>query len=365
MRVVRELLCWVLCLGCANCGVAQAASPLKIVKQTKLPREVYKIVAVGGPNDEIQCDSEENVWIPGVRDYSSTVSSLVRFRLNAPTLHIDIDHDRRLNNGSIEFFSPLRDGGVLALVRTVAEYNELDGNPTVPKRYADTFAVTFRRSGEISEIKQLRIPSAAGRITALARLKVGWMVAGYKDDSGSVDVQIYLFDQIGNLTREIVLPENHKKASRTGSVGTMAVIRPTVVPTSGGDVLVFRGFSNQPLYRISETGELLETTKLQPDWVEFWSPRLFGNSLLVSAGVDPEKIGDLGGIPIVRPRSAFPIFDLKTGQITEVLTWMDYGTVGCFDGNQLLVVKQGVSGDDTWQILTLERATPKTRLPRS
>jgi hypothetical protein len=367
MAIVRRanLLSCALCLSCANCALAQVTSPLKVVKDTVVPREIHDIVAVGGPNEGIQCDSEENLWMPGVRGYSSTVSSLVRFRPNAAAIHIDIDRDRRLNNGSIEYFLPLRDGGVLALVRTVAEYNEIDGDPTTPKRYADTFAVTFGPLGTISSITQLRVPPVARKVTAVAQLKNGWLVAGYTSGSTSIDMQAYLFDPAGNLTKEIMLPGNRNKSSRQGTVGSMAILRPTAFPTMDGNVVVLRGFSNQPFYRFSGTGELLETTKLRPDGIEFWSPRLVGDSLFVSAGVEDEKIGDMGGIPIVRPRSAFSIFDLKTGQITEVLTWMDHGIVGCFNGKHLLIVKQGDFGTDTWRILTLERTTPKTHPPGS
>lgn len=359
----RHLLHCVLILSFASCAVAQVTTPMEIAKETKLPRDVHDLVAIGGPDKRIQCDAEENIWIPAFREYSATVSSLVRFGPKKATIHIDIDQEETLKNGSIEFFSPLNDGGVLALVTTVAVYNELNGSPTTPKRYLNTFAVTFASSGTISNIVQLKLPSGPERVTALVRLKNGWLVAGYTNSGPFIEMRAYLLDPAGSFTNEVMLPENRSKASMTGSAGSTEVFRPTAMTTSSGDVLVFRGFSSQPFYRISETGSLIEWKKLQPDGVEFWSPRLIGDSLLVTAGVSPEKTGDLGGIPIVRYRSAFPIFDLKTGQITEVLTWMDQGTVGCYDGTRLLVFKQ----DDgpTWRILTLERATPKTHPPKT
>jgi len=363
-RQTTHLFYCVLSLSFAACAFAQVPTPLEIVSETKLPRDVYDTVAIGGLNKDIQCDAEENVWIPGLRGYSDTFSSLVRFGPNKATVHVDIDRDRRLENGSIEYFSPLRNGGVLALVRTAAEYNELDRSPATPKRYADTYAVTFGPSGKISSIVQLRVPSSAGKITALARLKNGWLAAGYTYESESIAMQAYLFDPAGNFTKEVVLPENRTKSSRTGTAGSRAVFRPTALTTADGNVLVFRGFSGQLLYRFSETGKLLESKRLHPDGIDFASPRLIGNSLLVNADVPDEKIGDLDGIPIVRSRSAFPIFDLKTGKMTEVLTWMDQGTVGCFNGTRLLIFKEGVD-TGTWRILTLEPAGRKMQGPRS
>src|SRR5258706_8649255 len=140
-----------------GCAFAQiVTTPLEVVKEVSLPKDVYDIVAVGGPNAGIQCDTNGNVWIPGVRGYSDAVSSIVRFGSKNATLHIDIDKTLRLKNGSIEYFDPLQDGGVVALVRTVAEYNTFDGRPTTPKRYADTFAVAFDPSGSILNITELK-----------------------------------------------------------------------------------------------------------------------------------------------------------------------------------------------------------------
>jgi hypothetical protein len=178
-------------------------------------------------------------------------------------------------------------------------------------------------------------------------LKNGWLAAGYTYESESIAMQAYLFDPAGNFTKEVVLPENRTKSSRTGTAGSRAVFRPTALTTADGNVLVFRGFSGQLLYRFSETGKLLESKRLHPDGIDFASPRLIGNSLLVNADVPDEKIGDLDGIPM-----------------TEVLTWMDQGTVGCFNGTRLLIFKEGVD-TGTWRILTLEPAGRKMQGPRS
>lgn len=352
----------------AGCSFAQTlVSPLEIVKEVKLPKDVYDIVAVNGPNAAIQCDTEENVWIPGTRGYSSTVSSVVRFGVGRSSLHIDIDRDPRLKNGSIESFSPLKNGGLLAMVRTVTEYNKVDGQPTNPKRYADTFAVTFDPSGAISSTTQLKVPLTDERVTALAQLKNGWLTAGYTYDPEAVEVHVHLFDQAGGLTKEVPLPGSRNKASRTGHAEFAEVFKPTVIRTQDGGLLVFRGFTDQSVYSFSAMGQLLETTKLHPDGIDFWSPRLVGGSLFVQAEAPPEKLGMSGGVPIVRLRSAFPVFDLKTGNITEVMTWMDYGSAACFDGTRLLFLKRedSYTDDSTWRILTLERASRKAERPKS
>jgi hypothetical protein len=362
MRPLCFILLW---LGAYQAQLV--TTRLEIVKESKLPKDVFDIVAVGGPNAGIQCDAQESIWIPGLRGYSSAVSSLVRYRPGEATLHIDIDTVPTLKNGSIEYFDPLRDGRALALVRTVAEYNEVYGRPTTPKRYADAFAVTFAASGTVSEIVQLRLPSGAAELTALAQLRNGWLVAGYTHDSTFIDMRAYLFDRAGSFKKEVELPGAHNKASQTGTAESIAVFRPTALRTVDGSVLVFRGFSSQTFYRFSDAGELLEAKKLEEDGIDFWSPRLIGNSLMVSADVRPEKIGKLGSIPVVRYRSAFPIFDLTTGRMTEVMTWMDYGSVGCFDGTRLTVFKQADSNadDSTWRVLTLERVSRTAHGPKT
>src|ERR1035438_1191664 len=110
-------LCFIF-LWLGTCAQAQLVTQLEIVKESKLPKDVFDLVAVGGPNSGIQCDAQESIWIPGLRGYSSAVSSLVRYRPGEAMLHFDIDTVPRLKNGNIEYFSPLREGHVLALVRT-------------------------------------------------------------------------------------------------------------------------------------------------------------------------------------------------------------------------------------------------------
>lgn len=293
------------------------------------------------------------------------MSSIFGFRSGQASVRLDIDHDSRLKNGSIEYFSPLKDGGVLALVRTVAQYNTIDGASTTPKLYADTFSVIFDPVGTVSNITQLRIPSSA-QVTGLGHLKNGWLVAGYTHDSTFITVLAYLLDEAGNLIKDIPLPNSRGTSSRTGHAESVGVFRPTVLPTAEGDLLLLRGFSNQPIYRFSETGQLLLTTKLQPDGIDFWSPLLVGSQLFVKADVFPEKPIDNGEIPVVRFRSLFPVFDLRTGEITEVRTWMDYGTVACFMGAEILVFQEPRTVNGlSWKMLTLKPVSHTSRTPKS
>ncbi len=363
----RYLPVYVLILMFAFSAMAQIVTPLEIVSETRVPKDVYDAVAIGLLEKQIQCDPEENIWIPALRGYSDTFSSLVRFGPKRPTIHIDIDENKTLENGSIEFFSPLKDGGALALVRTVAEYNQVDGSPASPKRFLNTFAATIAPSGKISSLVQLKLPSTAARVTALAPLKDGWLVAGYTQPEGLIEMHVYLFDKAGAFRKELQLPENRSRFSRTGTAESTEVFRPAAVTQPNGDVLVLRGFTSQLLYRFSETGELMETKKLQPDGMDFATPRLAGNMMLVHIGVPDEKIAQLGETPILRSRgSAYPIFDLTTGAITEVLTWKDEGAVSCFNGNHLVIFSYGDSGagDPRWKIVTLKRAVPKPRVPK-
>ncbi len=357
--IIRLSLCF---LSLIYVAVAQITTPLEVVSKAKIPKDVEKLVSIGGPNDGIECDAEGNLWIPGARGYSSTVSSLVRYRPGEAKLHLDIDRTPKLKGGSIEFFRPLEEGGVIALVRTVREYDKFNN----PKTYRDSFAVIFDPAGAIASLTELKLPSSADSVTALARLKLGWLLAGYTHDTTSIDLQVFLFDEAGGFIKQVMPPEGRQKASRTGSVESSTVFRPTALSTVDGDILLFRGFSNQPIYRFSLTGKLKQTIKLQPNGIDFWSPRLLGDDLFVQAAIEPEKLGvgsGIPGVPLVRKRSVFPVFDLKTGKIIQVMTWMDDGTVGCFNGTRLLIVKHDRESD--WEILTLEPKTIDSGKPKS
>jgi len=365
----RVLHLALLLLALSLCVFAQIDTPMEVVGKERVPKDVYDLVSIGGPTSAIQCDEQQNIWIPALRGYSSTVSSIVRYRSGEALLRIDIDASPKLNKGSIEFFRPTNNG-VLALIRTVREYNKVGNFDNAPKVYGETYAVEFNISGAIARLTELKVPPTDQRVTALARLKNGWLVAGYTYDKVSLDLKVSLFDSEGGFVKEIKLPQNHQRPSRTGSAESSAVFKPTVISMLDGSFLLFRGFSSQPLYRFSVDGELIETIKLRPDEIDFWSPRLVGNSLLVEADVEPEKLGMFGAIPVVRHRSAYPIFDLKTGNMVEVMTWRDSATVACFDGHRLIAIQQGHEdrGEElemNWNILTLEPVKVIIQSPKS
>jgi hypothetical protein len=302
---------------------------------------------------------ESNVMRKGTSGYPVRgdipvqVSSLVRYRPGEAKLHLDIDRTPKLKGGSIEFFRPLEEGGVIALVRTVREYDKFNN----PKTYRDTFAVIFDPAGAIASATELKLPSSADSVTALARLKLGWFLAGYTHDTTSIDLQVFLFDEAGGFIKQVMLPESRQKASRTGSVESSTVFRPTALSTVDGDILLFRGFSNQPIYRFSLTGELKQTIKLQPNGIDFWSPRLLGDDLFVQAAIEPEKLGVGSGIPRYSTRSfALCISSLRPENRKDNSSDdMD----GCWHGR--LLQRHSFAHRQTWQRIGLGNSDPGTK----
>src|SRR6202008_385688 len=142
----------------------QINTPMEVVGRERVPKDVYDLVSIGGPTSAIQCDEQQNIWIPALRGYSSTVSSIVRYRSGEAHLRIDIDASPKLKEGSIEFFRPTNDG-VLALIRTVREYNKVDSFNTTPKVYGETYAVEFNLSGAIARLTELKVPPTDQRVT--------------------------------------------------------------------------------------------------------------------------------------------------------------------------------------------------------
>jgi hypothetical protein len=353
----RCVLLMLLIAASAGSVPGQVVTKLKLEKQTRVPESVHEIVAIGGPRDSIKCDQLKNLWIPALRGYSSTVSAIVRYSPPHTMQKFDIDEWPEIADGSVEYFSPLPDGGVLALVRSVVEYS--DGNNR-PAKYGDTFATKFTALGKPSNIVKLAIGNRIQQASGLAELSEGWLLVGWARDGGAVRVQAFLFDRSGNFESELDLPGSRVKPSNKDLVPTEFIYTPTVIRDTDGTVLVLRGFTNQPIYRFSSKGELITSIKLNPDGLNFWSPRLVGNQLFVQAEVSRIRTGSLGSIPIVHGRSAFAVFSLKTGEINEVLTLdgQDTAVVGCYadQGPALTLINQEFDGESFWVIQTLKPA---------
>lgn len=348
----------------SSIAIGQEVTKLRVVSEERIPQSVYEQVAMGGQRDTIQCGVNQSLWFPALRGYSETVSSLVRYS-KKETVKIDIDSVPELAHGSIEYYSPSSDGGVLALVRSVKEYSKIDGWDNRPQKYGDSFAVKFSPQGKALSVIQLSVEEAKQpllKLTGLAELANGWMIAGSALEGDRIRVAILLFNTSGKFRSSLALPDNVNKASYSKSAPTMSVFRPTVVVEPDGTFLVIRGFSDQPIYHISRTGELLGSIKLNPNGIIFWSPRIDGTRLFVQVGVSSPQVGELDRVPIVHPREAFSLFDLASGSLSNVLT-LDGdigGTVGCFQNEgvpRLTVVGLGIDGSDSfWTVRVLEPA---------
>ena len=351
----------VLLLTISVLAIGQEVAQLQITKEDRLPEAVYKQVAMGGPRDTIKCGPDKSLWFPALRGYSETVSSLVKYSTHK-ALKIDIDGFPQLTRGSIEYFSPTVDGGAIALVRSVKEYSQVDGIDDKPKKYGDSFAVKFSPDLERWSIVRLAVDQAAQPAldqSGLAELPNGWMLVGSSSDGARVRVTSLLFDHSGKFRSELHLPDGATKEDQVPKAG---LGRPTVVSASDGTFLILFKLSGQPVYRISKDGKLLGTVRLSPAELYFWSPRIDDNHLFVKAEVSPVKLGQLGSVPIERGRSAFALFDLRTGTLSDVFTFDgDYaGEVGCYQNEgvpRLTVIHQGFdreTGKTFWSIRVLE-----------
>jgi len=92
-------------------------------------------------------------------------------------------------------------------------------------------------------------------------------------------------------------------------------------------IYVLRGTTTEPIYVLSETGQLMKTIQLRPIDLEFDSPKILGKELIVKEH-PPFSDQSAGIIEHTHPqRINLPIFNLETGEAVDRYFW-DNETAG-------------------------------------
>jgi hypothetical protein len=146
----------------------------------------------------------------------------------------------------------------------------------------------------------------------------------------------------------------------------MSVLRPMTVKADGF-IFVLRGSTRDPVYVFSDTGELIRTVTLKAANLEFSSPMVFGNQLVVH---QHRAAPTTDGVPVLtEPElNVFPVFDLNSGVLVQQFEWRQDGELACYDQSDLTIVQQGMDypDHDYWAIIRAQPGAPtKPKPPRS
>ena len=88
-------------------------------------------------------------------------------------------------------------------------------------------------------------------------------------------------------------------------------------------MFVLRGSTRDPVYVFSETGELRRMIKLHAPNVEFSSPRIYGNQLVVHQVRPAPK----SGVVTERAPDLFPVFNLESSALVQQFEWQQEGSL--------------------------------------
>jgi hypothetical protein len=289
---------------------------LTITKKTTLKGELEDLVVFGGIK-EMTCDSKGSIFSPSNRKYSSAVNAIVRFPHDASSFTtFSIDNLDSLKEGTITDFDLEPNGGLFVLARQVLKYSKVE----VPIEFGKNFIVHNDQSGKVLSQVELKLDTDNFSPTGLVVLQGGnFLVVGYRQAEGKTFLIGETFLPNGNLKARFDLSQGGTKTSKGRTVESPRVLHPTAIKADGL-IYVLRGTTTEPIYVLSETGQLMKTIHLKPVDLEFDSPKILGNELIVR---EHPPFSDQAGIRIrTRPqRVNLPIFDLETGEVLDRYYW--------------------------------------------
>jgi hypothetical protein len=312
---------------------------------------------------EMTCDAHGNIFSPSNRKYGDAISSIVRFPHDASTYEkFSIDGLPSLDDGTITDFEVEPDDDVYVLAREVLKYSEVE----VPLEFGKNFIVHYARDGAAPSQLRLKIDTKDFTPAGFAVLKNNqYLVVGYRQAKGKTFIIAELFQANGALGARVELNPNGTKTSNSERVGSARVYQPIAI-TANGLVYVMRGTTTEPVYVLSETGQLLRTIQLEPTGLEFDSPKILGDDLIVSAHdpslTEPGVRDPKTGMYILRgpPRRNFPVFSLGTGQIVVKYYLREYAFgLACYAPGSLTFIGQDLSTNPSgWAIFEAAPASP-------
>ena len=151
------------------------------------------------------------------------------------------------------------------------------------------------------------------------------------------------FLSTGTLKTRVNLNPNGTKTSKEKTVASPRVFHPTAIKAQGL-IYVLRGTTTEPIYVLSESGQLMKSIQLRPSDVEFDSPKILGNQLIVRE--HPPFSDQSTGIieRVYRPRVNLPIFDMQTGEVMDRYIWYnDTAGLACATPSSLTFIGQDIS----------------------
>jgi hypothetical protein len=324
-------------LAIASTMFAQSHVPIRGTQNVRLAASVERAIQVDGLKDRMRCDAAHDIYMPANRGYSSAWGSVVEIMADGKQFHsFSLDDIPDLETGHVEDFEITDRGGLYVLAREVRKYSDLE----VPVEFGSTYILRFSPAGKLENQTKLNTDFGDAKPSGLAVLKgENFLVASYLYTSDKkVRLFVNIFSSDGSLKRKASISGDGTQASNRGSVGSMSVIRPMTVK-SGGLIFVLRGSTRDPIYIFSDSGELTRTVKLQATNVEFTSPKILGNRLVVHREDPPRPSGSVLTEPDL---DVFPVFDLDSGALIQQFEWGQRGELACYDGTTLTVMQQGL-----------------------
>jgi hypothetical protein len=315
---------------------------LTITNKTTLKGDLEDLVVFGGIK-EMTCDSNGNIFSPSTRKYSSADSAIVRFPHDASSFSkFSIDSLDSLKDGTITDFELEPNGELFVLARQVLKYSNLE----VPIEFGKNFILHYDHSGKVLSQIDLKLDTNNFSPTGFAVLQGGeFLVVGYRLEKGNTFLIAESFLSTGTLKARVNLNPNGTKTSKGKTVASPRVFHPTAIKAQGL-IYVLRGTTTEPIYVLSESGQLMKSIQLSPADLEFDSPKILGNGLIVrehppSPSPDPST----GIIELTHPtRINLPIFSMETGKVTDRYFWYnETAGLACATSTSLTFIGQDIS----------------------
>jgi hypothetical protein len=326
---------------------AQSHVAIKATQNIRVAAAVEHAIQIDGVKDNMRCDDAGNIYTPANRGYSSAYGSVVKIMADGKHFReFSLDNVPHLAAGHVEDFE-ITDHGLYVLAREVTKSSNL-GEPV---EFGSAYILRFGATGNLEQQARLNTDFGGAKPAGLAVLKrEEFLVASYSLTSdGKARLFASVFTSDGSLKRTVPISGDGTQASNSRSVCSISVLRPMTVK-AGGLIFVLRGSTREPMYVFSDRGEMIRTVKLQAADVEFSSPTISGNQLIVHqhqpAPPESVRVRVLPDLPL----EVFPIFDLDTGAMVQQFEWRHGGELACYDRKALTLMHLG----DGYEIIRAE-----------
>ena len=333
---------------------AQSQRGLEVSRKIHLKAEIEDIVAYGLVK-EMTCDAAGNIFTPAMRKYTEATDSVVRISPDGQSyLQFSLRQVLQLADSDITDFAVESNGEVFLLARQVLKYSDQE----VPQEFGNTFLIQFDRDGKVAGQLRLAVDTNDFEPTGFAVLQDGEsLVVGRAHSSTRLRVLAQVFRADGGLKSRLNLGGEGSEASKTGRIASTRVVRPKAIK-AGDSVYVIRGTTVEPVYVLSDAGELLRSIPLKGADIEFSAPLVQGNELIVHKHVAvPESFA------LNAPRSEYAVFDLRTGSLLRTESWNQMGVgLACISSGKVIFMGQDQTpGGEGWVIFQAD-SVPRLRL---